>query len=336
MRFSTKYHDDETGLLNYGCRFYNASTGKWLDRDSIEEEGGNNLYGFVGNNPISASDPFGQAWWWNLSPINWFWNRYDPDEIKSYAPLPNHSTRTMLVEYNDGVGIQNNFNGKTGGDVTKDVLMAIPKGGVNTAMMLGGSGEAKGAYQIGDELLQAERAGGWFSRFWKWAKFVKRAPEETVAIAEEAARMSKLGNPVHWDRYYEAVGSGGDDLTAMIKNLEAQGFTVEAGKTATQLGKVITYGPNTKRWELLEEYTHYRADNGFMKDEIAKLTKQLRKGIQIPSGGWRSVSSPAKSAEEIIVKQYLLDHAQSLGPAEKQLLQDQIQWIRNYGIGDQY
>jgi len=33
----------------------------WLSRDPIEEEGGINLYGYVGNNPINAVDPLGLA-----------------------------------------------------------------------------------------------------------------------------------------------------------------------------------------------------------------------------------------------------------------------------------
>jgi RHS repeat-associated protein len=30
FRFSSKYQDDETDLLYYGYRYYNASTGRWL------------------------------------------------------------------------------------------------------------------------------------------------------------------------------------------------------------------------------------------------------------------------------------------------------------------
>jgi RHS repeat-associated protein len=49
FRFSTKYQDDETDLLYYGYRYYNASTGRWLSRDPIFEAGGPNLYAFVAN-----------------------------------------------------------------------------------------------------------------------------------------------------------------------------------------------------------------------------------------------------------------------------------------------
>jgi len=60
FRFSTKYTDTETGLLYYGYRYYSPSTGRWLSRDPIEEEGGVNLYGFVENGAISFIDPNGR------------------------------------------------------------------------------------------------------------------------------------------------------------------------------------------------------------------------------------------------------------------------------------
>ena len=58
-RFSTKYQDDETGLLYYGYRFYNPTDGRWPSRDPIEERGGVNTYGFVENRPQSACDTLG-------------------------------------------------------------------------------------------------------------------------------------------------------------------------------------------------------------------------------------------------------------------------------------
>jgi RHS repeat-associated protein len=59
FRFSTKYHDDETGLVYYGYRFHDPELGRWLSRDPIGEYGGLNLYAFVGNDPVSQSDPLG-------------------------------------------------------------------------------------------------------------------------------------------------------------------------------------------------------------------------------------------------------------------------------------
>ena len=60
-RFSTKPQDAQTGLLYYGFRYYDPLTGRWLNRDPIEERGGLNLYGFVGNDGVNWVDLLGMA-----------------------------------------------------------------------------------------------------------------------------------------------------------------------------------------------------------------------------------------------------------------------------------
>jgi len=61
FRFSTKYTDDETGMVDYGLRYYIPSTGCWPSRDPIAERGGVNLYGFVGNDGANRVDILGMA-----------------------------------------------------------------------------------------------------------------------------------------------------------------------------------------------------------------------------------------------------------------------------------
>jgi RHS repeat-associated protein len=76
FRFSTKFQDDETGFLYYGYRYYDPSTGRWPNRDPINEPGFNllissrgafnwdeerNLYAFVRNNGVNNVDPLGQS-----------------------------------------------------------------------------------------------------------------------------------------------------------------------------------------------------------------------------------------------------------------------------------
>jgi RHS repeat-associated protein len=63
LRFSTKFTDNESGLLYYGHRYYNPSTGRWPNRDPLGERGGKNLYNFVSNNPQGIIDPDGRYWW---------------------------------------------------------------------------------------------------------------------------------------------------------------------------------------------------------------------------------------------------------------------------------
>jgi len=51
-----------------GCGYESASgQANWLNRDPIGENGGFNIYGFVGNNPVNFVDPYGLAFgdWWD-------------------------------------------------------------------------------------------------------------------------------------------------------------------------------------------------------------------------------------------------------------------------------
>ena len=53
------YTDLETGLVLMTNRYYDPGTGRFLTRDPIGYGGGINLYGFVGNNPVTGADPEG-------------------------------------------------------------------------------------------------------------------------------------------------------------------------------------------------------------------------------------------------------------------------------------
>jgi RHS repeat-associated protein len=72
FRFSTKYQDDETGLLYYGYRYLDSGTGGWLSRDPIADRPKrsyrkrwlreqSNLYRFSFNDPVSRYDVLGLA-----------------------------------------------------------------------------------------------------------------------------------------------------------------------------------------------------------------------------------------------------------------------------------
>ncbi len=61
FRFSTKYTDDETGLVYYGFRYYSPSLGRFINRDPIEEQGGLNLYAAFNNDPVNTIDVLGMA-----------------------------------------------------------------------------------------------------------------------------------------------------------------------------------------------------------------------------------------------------------------------------------
>jgi len=52
------YREGELYLL--GQRWYDSSVGRFISRDPIGEKGGLNLYVYVGNNSVNASDPYGK------------------------------------------------------------------------------------------------------------------------------------------------------------------------------------------------------------------------------------------------------------------------------------
>jgi RHS repeat-associated protein len=83
----------ESGLDLYRCglRFYDVANARWLTRDPIGYDGGQNLYGYVSGNPVMGTDPlgltdYGAAWvekekikWQNASitPFHVFANHFD-------------------------------------------------------------------------------------------------------------------------------------------------------------------------------------------------------------------------------------------------------------------
>jgi RHS repeat-associated protein len=86
--FSTKYQDSLSGLYYYGYRYYNASTGRWLSRDPLEEQGGLNLYGILGNNLVNLWDLLG------LTSCDKEWE-IDVDSIIMVTTLKTGATATV-------------------------------------------------------------------------------------------------------------------------------------------------------------------------------------------------------------------------------------------------
>jgi hypothetical protein len=75
----------------YGYRYYDPKTGRWPSRDPIGEEGGINLYGFVGNNGVNDFDYHGM--------MSWF-NKFINKRIASYLANLALGNRTGNPNYN--------------------------------------------------------------------------------------------------------------------------------------------------------------------------------------------------------------------------------------------
>ncbi|HEY3285474.1 MAG TPA: RHS repeat-associated core domain-containing protein, partial [Armatimonadota bacterium] len=53
------YGDIETGLYLCTFRYYEPREGRWLNEDPLGYDGGVNLYGYVGGDPVGGTDPVG-------------------------------------------------------------------------------------------------------------------------------------------------------------------------------------------------------------------------------------------------------------------------------------
>ncbi len=100
-RFSSKEYNNNAGYYYYTYRYYDPNLQRWLNRDPIQEQGGMNFYGYVGNNPQGKIDSLGLQF---PAMFNG-WNPY-------YTPPPNTGYATALNNFGDWVG------GHQGGDTS--------------------------------------------------------------------------------------------------------------------------------------------------------------------------------------------------------------------------
>jgi RHS repeat-associated protein len=74
--FQGQFLDIESGLMNYGFRYYTPYLGRWTCKDPIKERGGINLYEIAANAPINGVDYLGLLY---PPGTNWFPYMPPPD-----------------------------------------------------------------------------------------------------------------------------------------------------------------------------------------------------------------------------------------------------------------
>ena len=109
FRFSTKYQDEESDLLYYGYRYYNAGTGRWISRDPIGENGGANIYACVWNDCLNKADSTGLFDGDTGGSIQWEWRQALRCNCKGVELRVNVQTdqRKEWHEWPDKLWVQN-------------------------------------------------------------------------------------------------------------------------------------------------------------------------------------------------------------------------------------
>jgi RHS repeat-associated protein len=112
FRFSSEVWDGALGLVYYNWRHYNPLDGRFISRDPIGEQGGLNLYGFVGNDPVNNVDAFGQITW----PSGMNDNSWSLITTQSGSFVAKHKTEmhldSVIVQYTLGKSLYQETLGK--------------------------------------------------------------------------------------------------------------------------------------------------------------------------------------------------------------------------------
>jgi RHS repeat-associated protein len=329
--------DTETGLYYYRARYYDAAVGEFISEDPIGFEAGDaNLYRYVGNSPINRIDPSGLL------------TLYQGNPLIDGLSASNPGMRQVL---NLVPGIKS-FDLKIQVDAGESFAQSAQQWYVKRYVDANTPSWQKPLYFTGGLFASlwtpcnSDATTAVLTTAWGVAKPAAnttlndvRGLLQRLKGADDAARGAGSNNrglsskQEYWDEYYEAVGTQGDDLGSLINSANNKGINIVPGSQAAFNPNTgdIELAPDSKKWEFFEEFLHSKVAKGWKAEEKLALTKSLRKVKDFK--GKKTVSSPSDSAEEIIVKEWLLKHASlvGVGEPEKILLQNQIRQLRTYG-----
>ncbi len=99
-RYQSHWRDSNTGLIDFGYRFYSPSLGRFFNQDPLEEGGGINLYAFVNGDPTNLLDPFG------LSPC---YDNYGYQYGGKQRPGQLPSTSSYIPDADFEIGVKTGF-----------------------------------------------------------------------------------------------------------------------------------------------------------------------------------------------------------------------------------
>jgi RHS repeat-associated protein len=91
------FREYSAAFHSYGYRQLNPLAGRWVSRDPIEEAGGVNLYGFLGNDGVGRWDRWGLEWETNL---DYFEKTHTgPVDDAQISHFPPHVRDAIIIKY---------------------------------------------------------------------------------------------------------------------------------------------------------------------------------------------------------------------------------------------
>jgi RHS repeat-associated protein len=213
--------------VGYWGRMYDPNLQRWIQRDPIGEQGGINLYQFVGNSPINFVDPFGLAYGDWYDPRTYFGNppgvtMLPNGDMMMPGPVNPSTSMTFGGMHGIDLGIT---GGQRPGDFVADQAVEVGKNSAMAMAML---------TPLGEEEEGAEAAGGlWKALKNKWSKgkCTPKMPKfkDIKAVLDRTGKVhGPLPNPQELGQYHP------EDLQKLLNELQ-QSVQTRIERTA-QLG----------------------------------------------------------------------------------------------------
>jgi RHS repeat-associated protein len=188
--------------VGYWGRMYDPNLQRWIQRDPIGEQGGINLYQFVGNSPVNFVDPFGLAYGDWYDPRTYFGNPPGVTMLPNgdmMMPGPVNPSTSMTFGGMHGIDLSIT-GGQRPGDFVADQAVEVGKNSAIAMSMFPLAGE-EGAYAAANEALQAARAARLARCNWKSVKqfghtFTEHGAKR--ALQELIDRARALGPQGRW------------------------------------------------------------------------------------------------------------------------------------------
>jgi hypothetical protein len=210
------------GVTDYTYRWYDPLTGRWPSKDPIGENGGLNLYGFVGNDGIKGFDILGLEWW-------------------DYIPLPGiggPAAQENPVDTSDGLSYpETAYNWVTeGGDLTIPFYSIDPGWGVDDFNSpLNPCGYLNGTYPIRKDRVLNTFPSGFFSNSGPGQVSISITGTLTIADSSEG-----IGNFKEWTFKGKVFAESKNRVNFERHNPPREPFILEGIVTAVRTGHETT------------------------------------------------------------------------------------------------